>query len=373
MSAPSQYLEPVSSDAPCGDATSVGNLWQLDGLFTPSGADLLNWKPDWKEVTKVAERLLPNCKHVKLALIFGGMAMQKEGLGGFRDGLSLLLGWLERYWDHLYPQLDKELADPYEQMLERINELRNLTNQGIGGISVLAWLYGTTICRSRSFGNLSLRAVAIVAGSVKPVEGEAVPAAGDTPMTAAQLDAAFREFQEAEPDELAAQIQAVKESQEILGKLDAFISEKAGSRARSRPGPIEPGAGVAGEMPGLAGRGGGGGGRGGPCGRRGAASGGAAAGGKISSRGEALKSIAAICEYYRRYEPSSPVPLLLQRAGRLIEMDFLQIVEDLSIEGGDQARRLLGGGQKGAGRKREILKKLLAIDNSCCQSMVYRI
>ncbi len=306
MSAPSQYLEPVSSDAPCGDATSVGNLWQLDGLFTPSGADLLNWKPDWKEVTKVAERLLPNCKHVKLALIFGGMAMQKEGLGGFRDGLGLLLGWLERYWDHLYPQLDKELADPYEQMLERINELRNLTNQGIGGISVLAWLYGTTICRSRSFGNLSLRAVAIVAGSVKPVEGEAVPTAGDTPMTAAQLDAAFREFQEAEPDELAAQIQAVKESQEILGKLDAFISEKAGPGRGPSLGPLDQAlellekclgsqAGEAAPAAGAA-----------PVAAGARPAEAPAAGGKISSRGEALKSIAAICEYYRRCEPLQP-------------------------------------------------------------------
>jgi type VI secretion system protein ImpA len=321
-------------------------MWQIDGLFAPSGGDLINWKPDWKEVTKVAERLLPNCKHVKLALVYTGMALQQDGLPGFRDGLSLLKEWLERYWDTLYPQLDKELVDPYEQMLERINELRNLTNRGIGGIAVLTWLDGTTICRSRSSGRLSFRPVAIVRGLMKPADGEPVPMVGDTPMTAGQLDTAFSEFREAEPDQLAAQIQALKESQEILGKIDAFVSEKAGPGRGPSLGPLNqalellekclaPYAGGAisvEETP--------------------AAAPGAPPSetpmrlGKISSRDEVMKSIEAICEYYRRFEPSSPVPLLLQRAGRLTKMDFLEIVEDLAIESGEQARRLLTGPKK---------------------------
>jgi type VI secretion system protein ImpA len=347
MPVPTQYLEPVSSDAPCGDVTSVGNMWQIDGLFMPSGSDLLNWRPDWKEVGKVAERLLPNCKHVKLALVYAGMALQQNGLAGFRDGLVLLKEWLERYWDTMYPQLDKELVDPYEQMLERINELRNLTNRGIGGIAVLTWLDGVTICRSRSAGRLSFRPVAIVRGLIKPADGELIAMAGDSPMTEGQLNAAFAEFREAEPEQLAAQFQALKEAQEVLNKIDAYVSEKAGPGrgpsmgalnqalemlekclAPYADGPVSvkdtssaPAASAA-EGPARA------------------------AGGKINSRDDVLKSIEAICEYYRQREPSSPVPLLLQRAGRLIKMGFLEIVEDLAIENGDQARRLLMGAKK---------------------------
>jgi type VI secretion system protein ImpA len=350
MSIPAQYLEPVSSDAPCGDVASVGSMWQIDGLFTPSGSELLNWKPDWKEVAKVAERLLPNCKHVKLAIVYAGMALQKNDLPGFRDGLNLLMHWLESYWDHLYPQLDKELVDPYEQMIERINELRNLTSQGIGGIAVLTWLNGAIICKSRSFGNLNFRAVAIVRGLLKPVEGETLAKVGDAPMTMEQLDRAFSEFRETAPDQMAAQVQAVKESHEILSKLDSFLSEKAGAGRGPSLSPLSqvletvdkcfapyidgavaaqatapvPSEGVPPIETAVR------------------------AGGKVASREDVLKSIAAICDYYRQCEPSSPVPLLLQRAGRLVKMDFLAIVEDLAIENAEQAKRILVGDKKGS-------------------------
>jgi type VI secretion system protein ImpA len=46
--------------------------------------------------------------------------------------------------------------------------------------------------------------------------------------------------------------------------------------------------------------------------------------------------------YYDRNEPSSPVPMLLQRAKRLISKDFLDIMRDLTPEGVAQAE-LLGG------------------------------
>ena len=133
-----------------------------------------------------------------------------------------------------------------------------------------------------------------------------------------------------------------------MSKLDAFISEKAGPGRGPSLGPLiqalellekclapyAGGAAPAGEtatVPGAP-----------PSETQ-------ARGGKISSRDDVLKSIATICEYYRRCEPSSPVPLLLQRAGRLVKMDFLAIVEDLSIEGGEQARRLLVGAKKEPG------------------------
>jgi type VI secretion system protein ImpA len=40
----------------------------------------------------------------------------------------------------------------------------------------------------------------------------------------------------------------------------------------------------------------------------------------------------AICEYYSRTEPASPVPLLLKRARRLAEMSFLEIIGNLAPE-----------------------------------------
>jgi type VI secretion system protein ImpA len=52
--------------------------------------------------------------------------------------------------------------------------------------------------------------------------------------------------------------------------------------------------------------------------------------GEISSREDVLKLIDKICAYYARYEPSSPLPLLLKRCRRLVPMSFKEIVGDLA-------------------------------------------
>jgi type VI secretion system protein ImpA len=49
-----------------------------------------------------------------------------------------------------------------------------------------------------------------------------------------------------------------------------------------------------------------------------------------------------MCAYYARVEPSSPVPLLLQRAKRLASMDFLAIVRELADQGFAQVANVAG-------------------------------
>jgi len=75
-------------------------------------------------------------------------------------------------------------------------------------------------------------------------------------------------------------------------------------------------------------------------------SGGQAISGEIRSREDVLRTIDKICEYYERYEPSSPLPMLLKRAKRLATKSFLDILEDLTPEGLSQAR-MIGGVEQG--------------------------
>ena len=51
---------------------------------------------------------------------------------------------------------------------------------------------------------------------------------------------------------------------------------------------------------------------------------------QIASRDDVVRAIDRICDYYSRYEPSSPVPLLLKRARRLATGSFVDIVRDLA-------------------------------------------
>jgi type VI secretion system protein ImpA len=52
-----------------------------------------------------------------------------------------------------------------------------------------------------------------------------------------------------------------------------------------------------------------------------------------------------LCEYYRRHEPSSPIPVLLRRAKRLVSKDFMDIIRDLTPSGIPEAE-LLAGAEK---------------------------
>jgi type VI secretion system protein ImpA len=58
--------------------------------------------------------------------------------------------------------------------------------------------------------------------------------------------------------------------------------------------------------------------------------------GEIRSPADVKRLIDQMCEFYARTEPSSPIPLLLRRAQRLVGKNFLEILTDLSpsaIEG----------------------------------------
>jgi type VI secretion system protein ImpA len=64
--------------------------------------------------------------------------------------------------------------------------------------------------------------------------------------------------------------------------------------------------------------------------------------GSIRNRTDVIATLDRICEYYARAEPSSPIPLLLQRAKRLVNMDFMGIVRDLTPSGVSEAE-IIGG------------------------------
>jgi type VI secretion system protein ImpA len=49
-----------------------------------------------------------------------------------------------------------------------------------------------------------------------------------------------------------------------------------------------------------------------------------------------------LCDYFDRNEPSSPVPILLRRAKRLINKSFMDIVRDMASNGVSQVELLRG-------------------------------
>jgi len=64
--------------------------------------------------------------------------------------------------------------------------------------------------------------------------------------------------------------------------------------------------------------------------------------GAIRTRDDVVKTLDKLCEYFDRNEPSSPVPILLRRAKRLINKSFLDIVRDMASNGVSQVEVLRG-------------------------------
>jgi type VI secretion system protein ImpA len=73
--------------------------------------------------------------------------------------------------------------------------------------------------------------------------------------------------------------------------------------------------------------------------------GGGAAIGAVKSRQDAIRALDAVAAYFRRTEPSSPIPMFLERAKRLVSKDFLEVLADIAPEAVAQARA--AGGLRG--------------------------
>ena len=63
---------------------------------------------------------------------------------------------------------------------------------------------------------------------------------------------------------------------------------------------------------------------------------------QIGSRGDVLRTLDRACDWIEQHEPTNPAPLLIRRAQRLMNKNFLEIIRDLVPEGVDQVERIAG-------------------------------
>src|SRR6185503_2058526 len=70
--------------------------------------------------------------------------------------------------------------------------------------------------------------------------------------------------------------------------------------------------------------------------------------GAINSREDVVRALDRVCAYFAQHEPSSPIPLLLKRAKRLVSKDFLEILRDLAPDGVPQVEAIRGPDAEGS-------------------------
>lgn len=337
-------MEPVTPESPCGeDVRYDGALLELETEVRgkPETQFSKAEEPDWNSILEHAAALFGRSKHLRPAVLLTVGLLEVDGLPGVRAGLTLLNGLVERYWDELYPRLDPEDGnDP----LERLNILSALVAPlGTFGdpLRFVQRLRRAPLFRSPHFGVICQA----------DLDGDVWADGTAAKITRAQISTAL---QKAEPGMLTANHGALTECIALVESLSEAIGNHAGG-AKSiewepvlkvltdaektlRPFANGTGRAPAQESPSVETA------RNQPPTEVSTVIPHPAAGvpGAIQSRAEVVQTIERICEFYRRTEPSSPVPLLLQRAQRLAEMDFVQIIENLAPDALSQVRNVIG-------------------------------
>ncbi len=337
-------LGEIAADAPCGEDLEYDpEFAELETLSQGAperqyGDTIISAEPpDWRGVKKIALALCQRTRDLRVAITLTRSLLHTDGLPGFVDGLSVVQGLLERYWDGVYPLLDPD--DDNDPTL-RVNTIVALCDQE----ATLRGLRETPLVSSRALGRFSLRDVQIASGSLTPV---ATADEAELP-TQAKIDGAF---QDADLEELQASAGAVSAAIELAARIEAALTDRVGVTQAPDMSALS---GVLKEIRqvlaeqlhkrgvGLADEGGGD-----ATGEEGASTGAATAGqrlvvGEIGSREDAIRMLDKIGEYFERYEPSSPVPFLLKRTKKLVTKDFMAILNDLAPGGAEQASLIFG-------------------------------
>lgn len=325
-------LQPVSAEAPCGPDLSYDPAFsELETLargkpaeefLDPSGKAIVipGSEPPWREVKAKAIDLLKRSRDLRILVYLALAAVREHGFVGLRDSLVLLQGLAEKHWDHIHPLPDPDDKDP----VMRVNAVSGLVAP-MGTFDdqyeFVAKVLDSPLTNSRQLGRFSLRHHRIAKGEIP---ASVLPEGTQAPQ-ASQIAGAFKDTP---LEELNATRAAVVESLAAVAAIRNGLNQTVGPERTPIFTPLEqvlkeaqqlldthlggtpPAEG--GDQPAAA-----------PAERSGP--GGPALSGEIRSSADVLSALEKICRYYERNEVSSPVPMIMAAAKRLVGRNFPEI------------------------------------------------
>ncbi len=326
-------LQEISADSSCGEDLEYDpGFIELERLAAGRAEQQVGdsiieaEEPDWQAVQNASIELLSRTKDIRILTYLIRAALHTEGYEGATNGIKLLHGLVKQNWEQIHPRLD---AEDNNDPTMRINAISALTDSA----TMLTPLSKAPLVSSRMLGRFGLRDYAIATGELEPLND--ADAVDMTRINAAFLDADLEELQ--------ATADAVAESIDHLTELEAFITEQVGTtnaislsdlvnsfkeaqqvlkgQLQARGVGAEEGTNV--DVPSEEGA-------------APSASGAPALSGSINTRMDVTRALDKIIEYYNRNEPSSPIPILMKRAKRLVSLDFVKIIKNMAPDAMNQ-------------------------------------
>jgi type VI secretion system protein ImpA len=330
------WLQPMG-ESPCGDDLEYDNQFlalqqaatgKAESQFAPAEP------ADWRAVASLSAELFDRTRDLRVALLWLRAQVNLHGLSGLPPGLALVIALLEDHWDTLHPKPDADDDnDPYARLsaLGVLSEFEGMVGE----------LRNARVFANRSVGELSFRDVEIALGKLSPRDDESAMGRGQVGQmleAALGVDASLRE--------------QVEQSQALLKRLHELLRDQVGIERATDIRPLHDllqgvlqcmpeattGANAAGAVDGELGASG--------------ADATETTGGVVPkkaglpnalhTREDALKAIELVCDYLERTEPTNPAQLLLRRARKLINKNFLQLMRELAPDAINEVARIMG-------------------------------
>jgi len=341
-------LTPLSGESPAGENLEYDNEYiELSRLAQGSGGggsvaggETERQEPNWKDLRARTLALLGRTRDLRLGMLLTLSSIALDGIDGLAQGLGYIRGLVDQHWDHFYPMLDVEdNNDPTERVmtLEPMTKAPNTFGD--------TWRFQDRVreaplTNSRQVGRFGLRHIMIAQGELTPMDES-------TPPSMAMIEAAFEDTSEEDRTKLAT---SILQAQEHLQAIDNGFTEKVGAGAAIDLGGFakllkEIKKQVDAQMARLAGEpepeddagGAESDGGGGAKAKRGAG-----LSGDIHSIQDVNRALDKIIKFYEQTEPSSPVPLVVRRAKRLVGVSFWEIIRNLAPDAESNIRHVTG-------------------------------
>ena len=288
-------------------------------------------EPDWNEVIVRAKAMFSRSKDLRVAVHLTVGLLKSHGLAGWAEGLGVIRGLLEHFWDDVYPHLDAD--DDYDPTI-RVNAAAAIGDP----LGALGYLRHLPLIRSPRLGQFSLRDIRIASGVLKVAQSNS-----ENLSTMVDIEACCMDCPEEQLSDAAA---AIEQALEHASGIDRLFGEKLGTRGPDlghlvgdiRDLKLFLDTQIARRFPSVA-----------EAGESGAdgesiseASSFRPARGSIESQRDVINRLEELCDYYANYEPSSPIPLLLRRAQRLVGLSFTDLMKDLAPSGTSELSVIAG-------------------------------
>lgn len=329
-------IEPIAGPSPCGPSLDPTEFLRFDAFRVfaqqaPLDAPLEEAQegrerevrrvpkpaesPEWVELRDRSLEALSRSKDLRILAYLAASVLRTDGPAALCRVISIASAWLSAFWDTVHPLATDDTT-------ERQSALTTFNDY----FAVIEPLRRAPLVSSRQHGRFSLRD--IQQGAVR----EAVEHAFDEiPLT--ELRCSCQRVLQAHValQQIDAQIKGIdpdpilsfQELSTVLGQLHQVLHGQLSRR---------PDAGVVGD--GAS-----------PAPAAGAltnVAAGPASAGSIRTRDDAIRALDAVATFFRQTEPSSPVPLLLDRAKRLVSKSFLEVLADIAPGALGEARTVSG-------------------------------